>query len=150
MVDSLSLGEARLRSAVCKGIDTKPDYDTLDEQSIVTFLKARGLPVRIERARADLFYVGVQVNPDRNEWGRLRVAILGSPSQAGQELHEAVLAHGEGSWGIHRSNLAVLAPDGTVSDILAFVGRTKLACWGVLTIAGADDSFVVPGGYREL
>ena len=26
----------------------------------------------------------------------------------------------------------------------------SLACWGVLTVAGRDDTFVVPGGYREL
>ncbi|MDF2698430.1 MAG: hypothetical protein K0S65_6814, partial [Labilithrix sp.] len=55
-----------------------------------------------------------------------------------------------GSWGIHRANIAVLAPPGSVPDILAFVGKTKLACWGVLTVAGRDDAFVVPGGYREL
>ncbi|MCL2725587.1 MAG: hypothetical protein FWD69_14230 [Polyangiaceae bacterium] len=149
-MDSLTLGKARLRPTVCEGIDMKPDYTTLDEQSLVAFLKTRGLPLRIERARADLFYVEVQINPDRNEWGRLRVAILGSPSQAGQELHEAMLAHGKGWWGIHRSNLAVLAPDGSVPDIIAFIGKTKLACWGVLTIAGSDNAFVVPGGYREL
>jgi hypothetical protein len=146
----ISLGDMRLRPAACTGIDIKPEYAALDEQSIVAFLKARGLPVRIEKARSDLHYVEVQVNPDRDEWARLRVATLNSPPQAGRELHDAVLQHGPGSWGIHRANIAVLAPAGSVSDILAFVGKTKLACWGVLTVAGRDDSFVVPGGYREL
>lgn len=146
----LSLGAMRMRSSVCANIDVKPDYGTLDEQSIVAFLKARGLPTRLEKARADLFYVEVQVNPERDEWARLRVAVLNSPSQAGRELHDAVLQHGTDSWGIHRANIAVLAPVGTLSEIMAFNGKTKLACWGVLTIAGLDDTFVVPGGYREL
>lgn len=146
----LSLGEMRLQASVCNGIDVKPEYATLDEQSIVKFLKARGLPVRMERARADLFYVELQVNPETDEWARLRVAVLQSPVQAGRELHDAVLQHGPGSWGIHRANLAVLGPIGSVPDIIAFVGKTKLSCWGVLTVAGRDDSFVVPGNYREL
>jgi hypothetical protein len=146
----LTLGSTRLRPQVCSGIDVKPEYGTLDEESIVTFLKARGLPVRVERARADLFYVEVQVDPEHNDWARLRVAILATPSQAGRELHDGVLAHGEGSWGIHRANLAVLAPLGNFEDTVAFVGKTKLACWGVWTVAGRDDTFVVPGGYREL
>ena len=117
---------------------------------MVSFLKGRGLPVRIERARADLFYVEVQVNPETDEWARLRVAVLATPEQAGRELHDAILQHGPGSWGIHRANLAVLGPGGTVPDIVAFVGKTKLSCWGVLTVAGRDDDFVVPGNYREL
>lgn len=146
----MTLGDMRLRPAVCDGLDVKPEYGTLDEQAIVKFLKARGLPVRIERARADLFYVEVQVNPDTDEWARLRVAVLGSPIQAGRELHDAVLQHGPGSWGIHRANIAVLGPGASVSDILAFIGKTKLSCWGVLTVAGRDDSFAVPGNYREL
>jgi hypothetical protein len=146
----ISLGSMRLRPSVCTGIDVQPDYGVLDENSIVKFLKTRGLPVRVERARADLFYAEVQVNPDRDEWARLRVAVLSSAPQAGRELHEAILQHGHGSWGIHRANIAVLAPPGSVPDILAFVGKTKLACWGVLTIGGRDDAFVVPGAYREL
>lgn len=146
----MSLGDMRMRSSVCEGIDVKPEYATLDEQSLLAFLGARGLPTRVERARADLFYVEVQVNPERDEWARLRVAVLPSAPQAGRELHEAALQHGPGSWGVHRSNIAVLGPIGGFSDILAFVGKTKLSCWGVLTVAGRDDTFVIPGNYREL
>ena len=146
----LTLGDMRLVPAVCTGIETKPDYATLDENAIVTFLKARGLPTRLERARADLIYVEVQINPDTDEWARLRVAVLQSPEQAGRELHDAILQHGPGSWGIHRANLAVLGPEGSVPDIIAFAAKTKLSCWGVLTIGGRDDDFVVPGNYREL
>ena len=146
----LVLGDMRLLPSVCTGVDTKPDYTTLDESTIVAFLKARGLPARIERARADLVYVEVQVNPETDEWVRLRVAMLPTPEQAGRELHDAILQHGPGSWGIHRSNLAVLGPVGSVPDIVAFVGKTKLSCWGVLTVGGRDDDFVVPGNYREL
>ena len=147
---SLSLGQARLKPSVCNGVDVQPEYGTLDERSIVDFLKRRGFPLRVVRERSDLVYVELQLNPDRDEWVRLRVALLPSAPQAGFELHHAILEHGEGSWGVHRANLAVLAPAGDVDAIIAMAAKTKLACWGVLTIAGRDDAFVIPGGYREL
>ncbi len=147
---SLSLGKARLRPSVCEGVDLQPDYGTLDERSIVDFLKQRHFPVRIVRERSDLTYVEFQINPDRDDWVRLRVALLPSAPQAGFELHHAVLEHGPGWWGIHRGNLAVLAPPGDLDNIVAMAAKTKLACWGVLTVAGRDDVFVIPGGYREL
>jgi hypothetical protein len=143
-------GVMRLKPSMCQGVDVKPEYGNLDERSIVDFLKAQGFPSRSIRARADLVYVELQLNPDRDEWVRLRVALLQSGPQAGAELHRAELEHGTGSWGVHRSNLAVLGPVGEVDDIVAFVARTKLACWGVLSIAGRDDDFAIPGGYREL
>jgi hypothetical protein len=136
--------------SVCTGLNVLPDYATLDENALVEFLKAQGLPVRLERARADLTYVDLQINPETNEWARLRVAVLGTPVQAGRELHDAILQHGPGSWGIHRSNLAVLGPITTLPNLVAFVAKTKLSCWGVLTVGGPDDNFVIPGNYREL
>jgi hypothetical protein len=147
---SMALGEMRLQPSVCAGIDLTPEYATLDEKALVDFLKKRGFPLRTVPARSDLVYVEFQLNPDRDEWVRLRVAILPSAPEAGLELHRGMLHTGRGSWGVHRGNLAVLAPVGDLSDIVAFVAKTKLACWGVLTIAGADDAMVVPGGYREL
>ena len=80
---------------------------------------------------------------------RLRVAILNDAQAAGADLHKAILDHGSGSWGVHRSNLAVLGPIGNVDQIMELAGRTKLACWGVLTVAGRDAAFVIPGGYME-
>ena len=38
---------------------------------------------------------------------------------------------------------------GSMGQILELAGKTKLACWGVLTVAARDDNFVVPGGYLE-
>ncbi len=147
---SMSLGNVRLNPSVCEGVDLTPDYATLDEKAVVEFLKKRGFPVRTVPARSDLVYVEFQLNPDRDEWVRLRVAILPNAPQAGLELHRGMLHTGPGSWGVHRSNLAVLVPVGDLSDIIAFAAKTKLACWGVLTVAGADDAMVIPGGYREL
>ncbi len=147
---SLSLGKARLKPNVCDGVDLKPEYGTLDEKSIIDFLKQHHFPIRVVPERSDLVYVELQLNPDRDEWVRLRVALLPSAPQAGFELHHAMLEHGPGSWGIHRGNVAVLVPKGELDDIVAMAVKTKLACWGVLTVAGRDDAFVIPGGYREL
>lgn len=147
---NLTLGEARMLPSVCSGTNLSPETGTLDETSFVGFLKSKGLPTRIEKARTDLFYVEAQVNPETDQWVRLRVAILNTPAQAGRELHEAVLQHGMGAWGVHRGNLAVLGPAGSVDDIVRFAAKTKVSCWGVLTVAGADDAFVIPGNYREL
>jgi hypothetical protein len=80
---------------------------------------------------------------------RLRVAVLGSATQAGEQLHEAMGQQGNGSWGVHRSNIAILGPAGHMDDVVAFAVKTRLACWGVLTVQQGDDAIVVPGGYLE-
>jgi hypothetical protein len=64
-------------------------------------------------------------------------------------LHEGILQHGQGSWGLHRANLAVLGPIGSAEDDLRFAAKLNLPCWGVFTIAGLDDTFVIPGAYLE-
>jgi hypothetical protein len=142
--------DVRFKSNVCEGVDTKPEYGNLDEKALLTFLKSQGIEATTERARNDLVYVDLS-NVGTTEKVRLRVAILKSPADAGNELHGAVLQHGEGSWGIRRANLAVLAPvAASAEDAMAFAAKTKLACWGVFTIAGRDDTFVVGGAYAEL
>jgi hypothetical protein len=143
------LGDVVLKPSLCEGIDVTAEAKTLEEAHFINFLKSRGLPARLERARADLVYADLQLNPETDEWVRLRIATLATPAQAGEELHRAVREHGTGSWGVHRSNLAVLAPRGSLDAILAFNAKTKLACWGVLTVAGRQDAYVVPGAYRE-
>ena len=146
---SLGLGSVRLKSDLCEGVaENKPETTRLDEGALVSFLQAHGLQTQTVHARPDLVYVDVtRSNGDKPM--RLRVAILEDAPAAGQDLHHAILQHGDGSWGVHRSNLAVLGPIGSVDQILQFAGDTKLACWGVLTISGRDDDFVVPGGYME-
>jgi hypothetical protein len=146
---SFTLGEARLRPEVCSGMqENKPDQTRLDENALVAFLQRGGFQTSLIRARADLVYVDV-TNTGGDRPVRLRVAVLEDARAAGADLHKAILEHGDGSWGVHRSNLAVLGPIGSVDQILEFAGRTKLACWGVLTVAGRDDDFVIPGGYME-
>jgi hypothetical protein len=139
----------RFKPSVCDQVDVHPEYKTLDESALLAFLKQQGLETRVTRARGDLVYVDV-TNGGTTEPVRLRVAILKNAPDAGRELHEAVLQHGPGSWGVHRANLAVLGPIGGIDDTITFAVKTKLACWGVMTMAGRDDTFVVPGAYMEL
>jgi hypothetical protein len=143
------LDAIRFRAGLCDADEIHADYARLDEGSLVRFLERQHIDVRIERPRADLMYLNVG-GAGTERPVRLRVAILGSPDEAGRELHEGILQHGPGSWGVRRSNLAVLGPVGAPGDDIAFAGVTKLACWGIFTIAGTDDTFVVPGGYTEL
>jgi len=146
---SLDPGEFRFKRGVCKDMDLHVDYRTLDENDLAQFLHAQGFTLRAERARNDLVYFDLTGN-GLKEPTRLRVAILKNPMDAGRELHEAVLQHGQGSWGVHRSNLAVLAPIADTGDAVSFAMHSKLACWGVMVMAGRDDSFVIPGAYTEL
>jgi len=143
------LDAIRFRSGLCDADELRPDYARLDETSIVRFLERQHIDVRIERPRADLMYLNLG-GAGTERPVRLRVAILASADEAGRELNEGILQHGPGSWGVRRSNLAVLGPVGSHGDDIAFAGVTKLACWGVFTIAGTDDTVVVPGGYMEL
>jgi hypothetical protein len=143
-----SLDGMRLRPEVCKGEDLKPPYETLDERDLVRFLQRQNLDVRTTGARSDLVYLTVTGHPLRRPV-RLRVAMLPTAEEAGAELHRALLQHGSGYWGVRRANLAVLAPPDALSEVIRFAGRTKLACWGTLTVTGLDDVYVVPGGYHE-
>lgn len=145
----MAVAEVRLRPEVCEGVaENKPDTSHLDERALTAFLERQNLQTSVVRARPDLVYVDV-TNAGGDSTLRLRVAILDDAHAAGADLHKAILQHGPGSWGVHRSNLAVLAPIGNVDQIVEFAGRSKLACWGVLTLAGTDDDFVIPGGYME-
>jgi len=144
------LPAGRIAPQTCQGVaEMKPEYTLLDESSLMRFLQARGYELRRTRARSDLVYVDV-LNAGGEQPLRLRVAVLGTAQGAGRELHEALLEHGPGSWGVHRSNLAVLAPIGNADQVIAFASKSQLACWGVLTFTGRDDTFVVPGGDTEL
>ena len=143
------LAEVRFNPNLCSGEPTQPDHAHLEVDNLVQFLTRQHLDVRIDRPRADLVYLNITgAGTDRPV--RMRVAILENADLAGNELHEALLQHGEGAWGVHRSNLAALVAFGTYSESIAFAAKTKLACWGVFTAAGRDDTFVVPGGYLEL
>ena len=81
---------------------------------------------------------------------RGQVGLFLSADEAGRELADALVEHGEGSWGVHRSNLAVLGPVGDTTHDLAFAAEIGLPCWGIFTIRGKEDTFVIPGAYREL
>ncbi len=148
--ESLSLGKMTLRDDVCSDYDTHGQYNRIDQQSIVEFLQARGYTMKVTRARGNLYYVDLPVQAVKDPVPRLRVAILDSAENAGYQLNRALLQHGNGAWGVHRSNVAILAPLGTIEEIIEFAARTKIACWGILTVAGKGSTYVVPGGYFEL
>lgn len=139
----------RFRDGLCGDVALEPDYGQLNEAHLVAFLARQRIPVRVERPRADLVYL-VLSGVGTEQPVRLRVAVLKNADEAGRELHDAILQHGTGSWGVRRSNLAVLGPVGDPEDDITFAARTKLACWGVFTVAGLDDAFVIPGAYTEL
>jgi hypothetical protein len=143
------LGHVRLKPDSCAGSDLTPVYRPLDADDFVKVLREQKIDVDVTRARADLVFVDAK-NVGTAAPIRFRVAVLDTAGAAGHELHEALLEHGEGAWGVHRANLAVLAPNGPADDAVVLAVKTKLACWGVLTIAGHDDTFVIAGGYTEL
>jgi hypothetical protein len=144
-----SLGEVRFSPDVCDHANLRPVDRPLDVDDFLAFVKAQGLETRVVRARSDLVFVDV-LNAGTPAPVRFRVAILDTAGAAGHELHGALLQHGEGSWGLHRGNLAVLAPEAPADDAVVFAAKLHLACWGTLMIAGHDDTYVVPGGYTEL
>ncbi len=145
----LALDRARIKESVCHDVPARaPEFATINERTLVLFLNSQGFTTRVERARSDLVYVDL-LNAGETPV-RLRVAILPTPYAAAEDLHRALLEHGDGSWGVHRANVAVLAPIGSLDQIVSLASRTKLACWGVLTLAGRDDTFVIPGGYTAL
>ena len=142
----------KLRAPVCDGFDLRPDFASLDEASLIRFLQQQHYSVQVERQQVDpkqpaLTFLFVSVPGGRTI--PLRVAILPSPDDAGASLYDALIARGSGFWGFRRGNLAVLGPVGGRDEDLEFAAKSKLACWGTLTIADGDDVLVVAGGYAE-
>jgi hypothetical protein len=142
------LSSLRFRDGLCDAAAMIPERNVLTEEHFISYLQKQGVDVRVERQRTDLVYLNLTGVGTQNPI-RFRVAILKTREQAGRELHEGILQHGEGSWGVHRANLAVLGPLGSAEDDLRFAAKYKLPCWGVFTIAGRDDTVVIPGAYIE-
>jgi hypothetical protein len=142
----------RWRPAVCEGFDLRPDFATLDEASLIRFLQQQSYTVQVERQQVDpkqpaLTFLFVAVPGAKTI--PLRVAILPTPDAAGASLYDALIARGRGFWGFRRGTLAVLGPVGSREEDLEFAAKSKLACWGSLTVADGDDVVVVAGGYAD-
>lgn len=147
------LSSLRFRPDLCEGVDPRPDYSTLTEASLLRFLHDQRLDVQVqhqavEAQNPDLNYLFVSI-PGVAQPVSLRVATLPNADDAGRALSEAIGKRGRGSWGVHRSNLAVLGPSGLAEDDIAVAAVSKLACWGTFTMDDAGDSIVIPGGYAE-
>lgn len=144
----VTLGGFKFAPSVCQGIDAHAQTAPLTPDDFARFLEKQGLKINALRARPDLFWFDF---PNGKEKGKLRVrlAVLASPALAAKDLHDTVLDHGPGWWGVRRSNLAVLVPKADLDQALAFAIKYKLMCWGIFTYAGRDDAYVVPGPYSE-
>lgn len=138
----------RFKEGICSR-PLKPERSLLGEKDVVNFLRAQGVQVEIERPRADLSYV-VVTGQNIVKPVRLRVALLQNSDEAGVELHRALRELGSGAWGVHRNNIAILGPASGFDHSMVFATQTQLACWGVFTVADADEAFVVPGAYLEI
>jgi len=141
--------DLRFAPNVCDGEDLRQEFATLDDKALLAFLSRHDLDVRLERQRADLSYAYVS-GAGVSSPLRLRIATLANADAAGKELAEAIAQHGDGSWGVHRSNLALLGPVAHEADVIAFLARSKLACWGVPTYGSGADVWAIPGAYTEL
>lgn len=140
-------GMAQGSSSSCSESVEDTPKPALTFSDFAQFLEARGLSYRISRERNNLELFDVTFE---GKTYRLRVARLASPALAGRHLHLALLEHGNGYWGVHRGNLAVLGPQSPLDGALSFAKDSGLFCWGVFTASGRDDTFVVPGGHFEL
>lgn len=145
----LTLGQFKVGPETCKGIDTHPVTQKLAPDDLSRFLSAQGAgSIAPKQARSNLYWFDFPASD--KSFVRLRLAVLEDAKHATQDLHDAVLQHGPGWWGVRRSNLAVLAPKASLREAMAFAIKYKLVCWGVFTYAGNDDAYVVPGPYAEL
>lgn len=146
---SISLGSFKFRSTACEGIDTHAVTATLTQDAFTRFLQSQGAQFPAVKARGNLYWYEMP-GDDEGETVRLRLAVLDNPEAAAQELHQSLLEHGPGWWGVRRSNLAILAPKASLGEAVAFALRYKLVCWGVFMWSDVDDVYVVAGPYAEL
>ena len=148
---SIGLNRFKFSPELCKDIDTHTITQPLNQEDFSRFLEARGVKIEAKKARENLYWYDFPNGEDPpNNFVRLRLAILADANEAAKDLHQSLLEHGPGWWGVRRSNLAILAPKAGLREALRFAIKHKLPCWGVFTYTGNDDAYVVPGPYGEL
>jgi hypothetical protein len=148
---SLTLGQVKIAGSLCKDIDTHTITGTLTQDDFTRFLESEGVKIAPKKARGNLYWYDFPNGEDApNNYVRLRLAVLGSSAAAAKDLHDSLLEHGPGWWGVRRANLALLAPKAGLGEALGFAIKYKLPCWGMFTTVGVDDAYVVPGPYEEL
>jgi hypothetical protein len=141
----------KIAPQACEKIDTHAVALPLNQEDFSRFLEAQGVKIEPRKARNNLYWYDFP-NGERapKNFVRLRLAVLTDTPHASADLHQSILEHGPGWWGVRRSNLAVLAPKASLHDALAFALKYKLPCWGIFTYGGLDDAYVVSGPYSEL
>lgn len=150
---SVTLSRFKFAPKACEGIDTRMAVNDLDQEDLTRFFAARGIEMKPRKARGDLWWFELKVKDgedgDPPKVLRLRLAVLKDRYAAAKDLHDSLLQHGPGWWGVRRGNLALLAPKADLKDALRFSVKYKLNCWGMFTYAGHDDAYVVTGSYSE-
>jgi hypothetical protein len=147
---SVSLSQFKIAPKTCSGIDTKMVNGPLDQEDVTRFFAARGLALKAKKARNDLWWYEFPAGESPADgFVRLRVAVLKDRDAAAKDLHDSLLQHGPGWWGLRRGNLAILAPKASLDEALQFAIKYRLVCWGMFTYTGVDDAYVVSGGYSE-
>jgi hypothetical protein len=147
----LAFNRIKVAPSACDKIDTHAVIQKLNQEALTTFLEAQGAQVSVKKARDNLYWYEFKNGRQApGDFVRLRLAVLEDAPHASADLHQSVLEHGPGWWGVRRSNLALLAPKATLPEALGFALKYKLVCWGIFTYAGVDDAYVVPGPYSEL
>jgi len=145
---SISLNRVLIRDEVCEGLEFGTETRPLAQDDLARFLvSVEATEAGQVKARGNLYWFQF---PGDEGSVRLRLAVLGSAEEAADELHRALLEHGPGWWGLRRSNLSILAPKASLDTAVSFAVKYKLVCWGMMSYAGLDDVYVVPGPYMEL
>jgi hypothetical protein len=143
-----------IKDDVCKDIDTHAVTQKLSPEDFARYLESRGLKIEPRKARDNLYWFdfpsGEAKDGEKAPFVRLRLAVLRDQFSASRDLHESLLDHGPGWWGLRRSNLAILAPKADLSTALGFALKHKLVCWGMFAYSGTEDVYVVPGPYTQL
>ena len=147
----LAFNRVKIAPVACDKLDTHTITGRLNQEDFSRFLEAQGVKIEPRKARDNLYWYDFpngEAAP--KNFVRLRLAVLEDQPHASADLHQSVLEHGPGWWGVRRSNLAVLAPKTGLREALAFALKYKLPCWGIFTYGGLDDAYVIPGPYAEL
>jgi hypothetical protein len=148
---AIAFSRVKVSPQACEKIETHPVVGKLNQEDFSRYLEAQGVKIEPRKARDNLYWYDFPNGQEApKNFVRLRLAILEDAPHASADLHQSVLEHGPGWWGVRRSNLAILAPKASLREALAFAIKYRLVCWGIFTYAGNDDAYVVPGPYAEL
>ena len=101
---AIGFNKMKIAPSLCEKVDTHAITSKLNQEDFTRFLEAQGVKIEPRKARDNLYWYDFPNGGEApKNFVRLRLAILEDQPHASADLHQSILEHGPGWWGVRRS-----------------------------------------------